>query len=786
MAIVLFAAGGAVEAGAEHVNPEPKDKQHEYSWRLGPQCQLDFPSGGHWFNLGPTGARAMIAITEPRVFIVKYVFPKSPASGRLNVGDKIIGVNGKKFKETEVFYTGYYGPRMELGKAIEESEGDPKLKGRLTFMVVRDGSSMEIVIQLRQLGYFGKNFPYDCKKSEILVKDACEFLVKHKAQGPDGSFPGHWHTQVACTLALMAQGDTYMSLLKAHYKAQAAKDTTTGDGWNWCTALRVIELAEWYLLTKDKDVLPMLKQQEKILCDTQAPNGGFQHGPYKKDAYSIMAFPTALAGIGWALMKQGGLAISEEHYQKARNALMWSTQPDGEIGYGIGMYEKSEMPTSYKPPQKTFSPEDGRTTTSRGGGATSAASVMHYLDPMDPFSESYYKRGIIHMATCSDLMMDGHASASLHAQWGWIAGGLGTVVGDMQSYRAMMDYYKYWFNVNRCYDGSFYFTPCIDAQVDPFSDIRYHITGSAILALSVPKHSLAILGRDPLIPGMDKSRLSPGALRVYDMIKADNIKGALQNLSSLKQSAKSGELAALELLEVNVMKRVLSGAGTLEALSVSKDMFKLQEQLNVIDKKYKGIAVYDEKTAPLRTALAAPESQKLIEVGKSYYQSIAPENEVSPRPGSRKAPLVQKTKGQILQKAKEFVDAFRDTPYGSMAKDHIKGLIAELNGTLSEIVALKKEGDIYLAAMRLSTADKEYGQFSLYTEKVRPLREELNAPENQEQMKVGKVYYGLADYANKHPGPNALKRLASFAATCPDTFYGKKAQQRAAGGIPAE
>jgi len=74
----------------------------------------------------------------------------------------------------------------------------------------------------------------------------------------------------------------------------------------------------------------------------------------------------------------------------------------------------------------------------------------------------------------------------------------------------------------------------------------------------------------------------------------------------------------------------------------------------------------------------------------------------------------------------------------------------------------------------------------LYTEKARLLREGLNAPQNQEQMKVGKVYYGLADYANKHPGPNAVKRLASFAATCPNTFYGKKAVQMAAGGAAAE
>ena len=37
------------------------------------------------------------------------LFPGSPAEGKLKVEDKIVGVNGKKFKDPEVFYTGYCG-----------------------------------------------------------------------------------------------------------------------------------------------------------------------------------------------------------------------------------------------------------------------------------------------------------------------------------------------------------------------------------------------------------------------------------------------------------------------------------------------------------------------------------------------------------------------------------------------------------------------------------------------------------------------------------------------------
>ncbi|MEI6807966.1 MAG: DUF6288 domain-containing protein [bacterium] len=739
---MFIMGGGTVDAFGAYGNPEPKATQHEYSWRLGPQCQLDYPSGGHWFNLGPTGARAKISIAEPKVFIVKYVFPVSPADKKLHLEDRIVGVNGKKFKDPEVFYTGYYGPRMELGKAIEESEGDTKLAGKLTFMVVRDGKSMDVVIQLRHLGYFSRNFPFDCKKSEALVKDGCEFLLKHWGSGsqPGGSFPGHWHTQVACILALMAQGDTFMPLLKEHYKIQVEKKIAPGPGWNWCNALRLIELNEWHLLTKDKTVIPLIKQEEKILCEMQAPNGGFQHGPYKEGAYGCMALPAGLAGIGWALMKQGGIEVDKEHYLRSRNGLTWSSQPSGEIGYGVGMYTPSipTVPPGYKPPAK-FNIEDGRKTDSRGGGASSAATIMHYLDPMDPGSETYFKRGIVHMAACTDMMMDGHASAALQAQWGWIAVGLGTVTGDMKSYREMMDYWKYWFNVNRCYDGSFYFSPCIDSQVDPFSDIRYISTGSAILALSIPKHGLAIMGRDPLIPGVEKAALSPTALKTYNAVRTGKGKTPviLQSISSLKKSAKGDESTALDLMEQYVMKPVLDGIGDLESLVEKKDMYKLSEKMVAADLKYKGVGEYDTRTVPLRAVLTANQGQQLMAVGKNFYMRVAPlyEGQLS---GSLK-------KGQVLKATKEFISSSPPEPYLGMANDRAAVLLAELEGVVSEVTDLQKEGDVYKSAVQLVNADKEYGAYSNYVAMVASFHEMLKTPENVKLMQIGGAYYKIIE-----------------------------------------
>ena len=57
----------------------------------------DAQAGGWFINLGITGARGKLVPQAPTVMEVAYVFPKTPADGKLKVGDKIVGANGKAF-----------------------------------------------------------------------------------------------------------------------------------------------------------------------------------------------------------------------------------------------------------------------------------------------------------------------------------------------------------------------------------------------------------------------------------------------------------------------------------------------------------------------------------------------------------------------------------------------------------------------------------------------------------------------------------------------------------------
>lgn len=46
-------------------------------------------------NVGPTGLRARITHEHPAYFTIKFVFDKSPGSGKIEAGDIVVGANGK-------------------------------------------------------------------------------------------------------------------------------------------------------------------------------------------------------------------------------------------------------------------------------------------------------------------------------------------------------------------------------------------------------------------------------------------------------------------------------------------------------------------------------------------------------------------------------------------------------------------------------------------------------------------------------------------------------------------
>src|SRR5688572_10047928 len=223
-----------------------RDRSNQGRWEKRVENGPDREVPGFLVNLGPTGARAVL--TE-KTFVVRYVFPGSPASERLRIGDVVTGVFGKPFA-AHTFgggAHGYEGPIMDFGDAIERAEGKD---GKLVLNVARGTETVEVAVPLEAIGAFSPTFPLQCRKSELLRGRALKYLAAHPDAGG-----GPAHARAAVALAFLAGGD------EANGKRLALSwNQVPGPGtWSWGVAYQLITLSEYHLLTQDAAVLPTIK-----------------------------------------------------------------------------------------------------------------------------------------------------------------------------------------------------------------------------------------------------------------------------------------------------------------------------------------------------------------------------------------------------------------------------------------------------------------------------------------------------------------------------------------------
>ena len=146
---------------------------------------LDLAVPGWYQNFGISGARAMITKEEPTQLKVMFIFKDSPAFRKLEVGDKITGANRLSFVTAHKF--GYrvgkfsdQGPMMEFGNALEDSQG--KLAGKLVIDLLQGEQKLQLSTRF---GALSTTYPFDCKKSDLLMKESCKWLLQ--ALLPDGT-----------------------------------------------------------------------------------------------------------------------------------------------------------------------------------------------------------------------------------------------------------------------------------------------------------------------------------------------------------------------------------------------------------------------------------------------------------------------------------------------------------------------------------------------------------------------------------------------------------------------
>ncbi|MCM8538701.1 MAG: DUF6288 domain-containing protein [Lentisphaeraceae bacterium] len=315
---------------------------------------------GFFMNVGPTGIRARITHKHPCYFTVKFVFEDSPAYGKIEAGDIVVGANGKVMKVPHQFgrrnVIGWDGPMTEMAKLIEDSQGKD---GKLELIVWPKGkkeNEKKVILQIEAVGRFSDTFPYNCERSNKLMIKLCEFLADEYKR--EGGLKARPHTYSAVMLALMASGEKkYDSLIKKEMAKFYGKtyDSQNGGGFPvWGFGMHGIVMGEYYNLYKDKKILSTIKNLNTCMeesLDFRA--GSYSHKPFSAiqtriydngsfkgaKGYGAMAFPGGLIMTALSIFKHSGLEYSEKTHTRIHQAYLGSMGSNGDIGYGFEAWQ---------------------------------------------------------------------------------------------------------------------------------------------------------------------------------------------------------------------------------------------------------------------------------------------------------------------------------------------------------------------------------------------------------------------------------------------------------------
>lgn len=453
------------------------------TWSKQTKVQPDAQAGGWFINLGITGARAKILIDRPRELEISYVFPGTPADGRLQVGDRILGVNGRRFSESHKFgygvdFFGYEGPMMDFGEALEVAQG--KFGGKLSLMVSRDTREAVVVINLpTRYGAFSPTYPYDCAKTDLILAEAYAYL--REKQKDDGTWSGRPDANTFAALALLGSGDEgHLAAVKR--AARAFADQTTDvieyrglDCWKY--TLYGTFLGEYYLLTREEWVLPELEEIKRWLLKAQMENGGWGHRPANRpggNGYGAINVITMQAKIALGLMMRCGLQVDSRAFEATHDFVAKGTNRIGYVWYKDGNAQNPNYADM---------------------GRTGASAIAHLVSPV---GGRQYQRFAELNASCIGnhpvTFPDTHGSPLLGLVWT----GLGALA-DPGMFRKLMDHNRWHFALAQCPEGNFYYQPNRDNNPQDYTaDPRLNATAANALVLTAKFKTLQMTGAEPV------------------------------------------------------------------------------------------------------------------------------------------------------------------------------------------------------------------------------------------------------------------------------------------------
>jgi hypothetical protein len=320
------------------------------------------------WTLGAIGARGHFTKRNARQILVASIEKDSPADGVLLDQDVILGVNDlpEAFGSKEGKFT--MDAHRALALALEEVEKKntsntlsltvwrPKTKvmtvkekpnfrksnmidKRVVLQPVK-AEILNVTLKLPAYGTFSKSSPWKCEKADALVHKMAERISERgffRASGRSGTGaltkPEQRIDRVMDAIGLLATGDDkYLPQIKKYAHSFVGKGASldidkTGAGIGaWAGAFNAIFLAEYYLRTKDAEVLPAVKGYALYLAKGVSGVGTWSHGVAAVHengmygppcAYGAMNQATALCAMSLVLAQKCG--IKDPYVDRAVN-----------------------------------------------------------------------------------------------------------------------------------------------------------------------------------------------------------------------------------------------------------------------------------------------------------------------------------------------------------------------------------------------------------------------------------------------------------------------------------
>lgn len=412
-------------------------------------------------HLGPTG---MFGVTSPVEIKVTKVEPGSPADGKIKAGDIIVAAGGTEFKDQT---------RKQLAEAIDRAE-TREAKGVLV-LGLKDGRKVDL--QLEVLGSYSDTAPVKCPKTDAIITRTADHLARTRRFGRGDMNIG--------LLGLLATGEEkYIKVVRevlhaapwAQPDIKLSLDTYNRTAWSW--GYTNLILGEYYLLTRDEQVLPAFKAYSIAIASGRDAAGLWGHGMATLDlnrgqpngrlpGYAVMNQSSLPCFISLLLADRAGIKHPEIQAGIAQTHGFYTDFiGKGTLPYGV-----------HDPSSKSFN----------NNGMSGLAAVAFAIRG-NKEGAAFFSR----MSAASHAIMEtGHTGHFFNQMWT----GPGANVAGPETTAAFFKQTRWLHTLNRKWDGDFTYD-CSEYPDGIFTYRGLSDAGSHLLNYCLGRRKLLITGRD--------------------------------------------------------------------------------------------------------------------------------------------------------------------------------------------------------------------------------------------------------------------------------------------------